>query len=143
MIEIREMRDADVAEGAALAGQLGYPSEELDFARRFRGLSGSPDQGLFVAELEGRVVGMAQVYLHRTLCTEARAEVTGVVVEETSRGQGIGRLLIARAEEWARDRGVELVKLSSNIERSRAHEFYARLGYGRTKTSHLFQKRVD
>ena len=63
------------------------------------------------------------VYCTRTL------EVTtmGVVVEE--RGKGYGRLLMLKAEQEAKARGIELIVLSVAGHNRRAREIYDELGY--------------
>jgi len=44
------------------------------------------------------------------------------------------------AEEWARERGVRKMKLSSRATRPDAHRLYLNLGYTIVKTSHFFEK---
>ena len=67
-------------------------------------------------------------------------EVNGLVVDRDVRSRGVGRLLLERAEEWARDRGVPLIRLWSTTTREGAHRFYERHGYTRIKTQHAFVK---
>ena len=53
---------------------------------------------------------------------------------------GIGKLLMERAEMWAREHGCKIVSLRSNVIRERAHAFYERLGYKHVKTQKSFRK---
>jgi GNAT superfamily N-acetyltransferase len=64
------------------------------------------------------------------------------VVDSRSRSVGAGRLLVERGEQWARDRGLAVIGLHSNIIRERAHAFYLRLGYTITKSQKVFRKTV-
>jgi GNAT superfamily N-acetyltransferase len=64
--------------------------------------------------------------------------MTAVVVDESARGQGIGRLLVAAAEEYFTERGCAMVEVTSNKKRLDAHRFYEQLGY--TGTSFRFAK---
>jgi GNAT superfamily N-acetyltransferase len=57
------------------------------------------------------------------------AIVENVVVDETVRGGGYGRRLMAHAEALARAAGCYKVSLTSNHKRDRAHAFYAHIGY--------------
>ena len=59
------------------------------------------------------------------------------------RSRGIGRVLVARAEQWALERGLKSVVVRSQIAREAAHNFYLREGYARTKTSAVFTKQLD
>ena len=56
-------------------------------------------------------------------------ELNGIVVLPEYRSQGIGRRLIAFAEQMARERGFREVCLGVNIENARARSLYERLGY--------------
>ncbi len=53
---------------------------------------------------------------------------------------GLGRLLMATAEEWAIAMDSSMIRLHSNIIRGEAHRFYESLGYKITKTQHSFAK---
>ncbi len=72
----------------------------------------------------------------------AAVEIRGLVVDESRRGAGLGRGLMEHAEEWARGRGVRVIRLRSNVVRGGAHAFYARLGYSLVKTQHIFSKKL-
>ena len=76
----------------------------------------------------------------RTLEADPRAEVTALVVRENYRSQGVGKMLMERAEEWARAQNCAMIGLRSNVIRERAHMFYQRLGYQHQKTQKAFRK---
>ncbi|MGR8011248.1 N-acetyltransferase family protein [Streptomyces hypolithicus] len=61
-----------------------------------------------------------------------RALLEAVRVRADRRGAGLGRELIERAVERARERGCALVQLNSNKRRTDAHRFYASLGFTRS-----------
>ena len=48
------------------------------------------------------------------------------------RGQGIGEAMMRFAIDCARNEGVRLVQLMSNLERIDAHRFYRRLGFAQS-----------
>lgn len=98
------------------------------------------DHVVYVACLAGEVVGWVDVGVAHHLQSEPRAEIGGLVVASEARGAGIGRLLVERAEGWARQRGLKSVVARSQIAREAAHRFYLREGYARTKTSAVFTK---
>jgi GNAT superfamily N-acetyltransferase len=128
---------------AELAGQLSYPSTPAEIAHRLQGLQRTAEAGVFVAELEtGEIAGWIAVFVYRTLEADARAEVSGLVVDERFRSQRIGEHLLARAEAWARENGCHAIGLRSNVIRDRAHAFYERHGYAHVKTQKAFRKRL-
>jgi hypothetical protein len=51
-------------------------------------------------------------------------------------------ITVGRAEQWARERGLNSVVVRSQIAREGAHNFYLREGYARTKTSAGFTKQL-
>jgi GNAT superfamily N-acetyltransferase len=136
-IEIRPSRAEDHGRMAELAGQLGYPSTGGDIAKRLAGMEGRRDYAVFVAQLaSGELAGWIGVE------ADWRAEISGLVVDERVRSQGIGPKLLERAEEWARERGCAAIGLRSNVIRDRAHGFYERLGYEHYKTQKSFRKKI-
>ncbi len=140
-IEVRAAEELDIAALARLAGELGYPSTPEQVRERFANIMAASDQAAFVAVINGdTVIGWIHVSETRSLETEPRAEITGLVVDSNFRSAGAGRLLVERGEEWARQRGLAVIGVRSNIIRERAHIFYERLGYAVTKTQKVFRK---
>lgn len=129
---------------AELAGQLGYPSRPDDIARRLADLQSSNDHRVFILErADGGVAGWVGVSIYRSVESDARAEITGLVVDERFRSQGIGQRLLERAENWAREKGCSVVALRSNVIRGRAHAFYERCGYEHFKTQKSYRKTLS
>jgi GNAT superfamily N-acetyltransferase len=140
---IREARAGDAPELAALTTELGYPSTADDVVRRLPFLLDRDDQRLLVAAGDNDcAVGWIHVVLRRSLQNDPYVEILGLVVSERARGGGIGAQLVAEGERWAREQGVPLVRVRSNIVRERTHRFYVNLGYELKKTSHTFVKRL-
>ncbi len=139
--EVREPRAADHARIAELAGQLMYASSAGDIAKRLEDMQPSKEHAVFVAELTGgEIAGWIAVFVYRTVEADARAEISGLVVDERYRSQAIGRRLLERAERWAREQGCRAIGLRSNVIRERAHAFYERHGYQHLKTQKSFRK---
>ena len=140
---IRQMEARDLAQVAPLATQLGYPSTESQLEAPFQKLQSSPNAALFVAEIDGQIAGWIQISREtQSLIAAARAEIMALVVDERQRGQKVGAKLIAKAEGWAKQNNLRLIRVRSNVIRERAHKFYQREGYSIKKTWHLFTKEV-
>ncbi len=86
------------------------------------------DGALWVAEEAGTVVGMAAVH---PLPGTPDWEICRVYVAASQRGTGIAATLMATAEAHARAAGAEVIRLWSDTRFTRAHTFYAKLGYVR------------
>lgn len=61
---------------------------------------------------------------------EKHAHIANIIVAAEGEGQGIGQMLMEKAEEWARAQGYRWLTLSVFAQNRRAREVYARLGYG-------------
>lgn len=91
---------------------------------------------LFATTPDLGVVGYLLAHTHRTFLANGPVAWIGeVMVDEGVRRSGIGRALIAQAEDWARDAGAGYVSLASR----RAGSFYLALGY---EDSAVFFKKV-
>jgi GNAT superfamily N-acetyltransferase len=130
---IRTATDGDVAAVTRLLGQLGYPADEEPVARRLQRLVQSPADALFVAEVDGEVVGLAGIHVSPSLeYDEDAAKVSAIVVDEAHRRSGVGRALLEAVEDEARRRGCGLLFLTTAERRKDAHDFYRRLGWEET-----------
>ena len=138
---LREMRPGDVEAVARLAGELGYPTAAADIAARRDGLAGRDDVALLVATDDAdEAIGWIHVERRNTLVAEPAAQVMALVVGNGHRGTGVGRLLLAAAENWAAERDCHVLLVATRVTRRDAHRFYRREGYRLNKTSHIFEK---
>ena len=130
----------DAARLAELSNQLGYPSTDAEVASRLAGLLDHPDHAVFVAEDGEHVVAWIQVSLSRLVESPLSAEVGGLVVDEDHRGRGVGPLLLAVADAWARERGAVRLRVPCNVVRADAHRFYEREGFREVKKQRIFER---
>jgi GNAT superfamily N-acetyltransferase len=136
----REITPSDSDAAARLSEELGYSVSPAEMKRRIEALARLTDHVIYVACVDGAVVGWIDVGISRHLQSEPHAEIGGLIVSGELRGRGIGRHLMACAENWARQRGLRGMVVRSQIAREAAHNFYLREGYARTKTSAVFTK---
>jgi N-acetylglutamate synthase-like GNAT family acetyltransferase len=130
MVRDAEARDAEAI--AALLGQLGYPAHAASVKARLERLQIVGDR-VVVAELDGAVIGLAQLHVSPALEYERpAAKLAALVVDATHRGEGVGRALVEAMEAEARARRCELLFLTTAARREDAHEFYRRVGLEET-----------
>jgi GNAT superfamily N-acetyltransferase len=138
---IRCARPCDCDAMAVLAGQLGYECTGEEVGKRINHMQDAEKYAVFVAELPlGQIAGWIGVYLFWTVETGRRAEINGLVVDQSIRSRGIGKILLDAAEEWARSIGCDAISVRSNVKRDRAHRFYTNNGYQHVKTQKEFHK---
>jgi GNAT superfamily N-acetyltransferase len=95
---------------------------------------------VFVACTAGKVVGWVHVFLALRVESDQFAELGGFVVSRKYRRSGIGRQLLAAAEEWVVSRGVAKLRVRSRSDRNDARVFYEKLGFSTTKVQNVFDK---
>jgi len=100
---------------------------------RLARLEADPNARCLVATSDAEVAGLATVHVRYTLNHEAPiAQLTLLVVDESYRTRGIGRMLVAAAEEWARSRGAKRFVVTTALRRADAHAFYEKLQFKHT-----------
>ncbi len=131
------MSRAELPRVAALSQQLGYPVTPAELEARFERLSGARSHALFVA---GEPVGgWLHVEQRDSLESGESAEIVGLVVDDRRRREGLGRALVARAEVWAKERGLKRLRVRSNVAREESHRFYPALGFRLSKTQRVYE----
>jgi ribosomal protein S18 acetylase RimI-like enzyme len=97
----------------------------------------SPAVVLFIARDPNRhdeIVGALTLALFR-IPTALRAWIEDVIVDASSRGQGIGEALCRAALEHAGQAGATTVDLTSRPSREAANRLYQRIGFERRETN--------
>jgi GNAT superfamily N-acetyltransferase len=127
-VTIRDARREDAADVAGLLDQLGYPTHAAAVEGRLERLRIVGDR-VVVAELDGRVVGLAHLQVTPGIERDRPAgKLAALVVDEACRGRGIGRALVDAIEQEARSRGCDILFLTAAERRRDAHAFYVRVG---------------
>jgi len=129
-LKVRAPTEADAEALASLVTQLGYASTPAQIVARLRHLQDRVDIRAFVAENDGRVVGMVGLEAFPAFHRDGlHGYVTAMVVDQTVRGGGIGAALLQAGEAWFAERGVKRVNLTTALHREEAHVFYEKNGY--------------
>lgn len=134
---VRDAGKDDLAAAHRLIEQLGYLVDPLEFQARFERVLATPDHRIFVAEEDGRVVGVLHAFVRPALEKSCDIVVQALVVEVDRRSAGVGEALMHEAERWAASLNLTSTALYTRIDRDRSRAFYERLGYRLKGTSHL------
>jgi GNAT superfamily N-acetyltransferase len=142
MIEIRDCEPGDAAGLFALFKDWDRSRDydEAVFRESFESALADPAIRIILAREEGEIVGYGQLSERRNLGAGPSLRVDQLLVDSSRRSGGIGKALMARVEEMARQGGFSTVSLHSQVQRSRAHVFYEGLGYELKKISKYFEK---
>ncbi|HRM76225.1 MAG TPA: GNAT family N-acetyltransferase [Paracoccus sp. (in: a-proteobacteria)] len=136
---------ADVSAVIALLADdmLGQGRESADPARYLAAFDAMQAEGanhLIVGTIGTDIVACYQITFISGLSLSAarRAQIEGVRVASSRRGEGIGEALIRDAETRARAARCTLIQFTTNRSRTEAHRFYDRLGF---TASHIGYKK--
>lgn len=139
---IRMAKATDVKALADLSTQLGYPCSEEEITLRFQDFQNA-QRNILVAETDGVVVGYLAMERYHTLFMEPGLNITGLVVDQKKRSQGLGRSLVAAAEEYARAQNLKFLRANSGAQRTEAHEFYGKMGFHDQRDQKRFVKNLS
>jgi GNAT superfamily N-acetyltransferase len=142
-VRVRPPLPGDAPVLAALAGELGYPTDAESLLGRLAALDPTDAAVLVSTDADDLPTGWCHVEMRRTLVEPMSALIAGLVIGEGHRSAGVGAALLAAAEAWARARGCQRMVVATRITRERAHRFYAREGYEVSKTSYFLTKPLD
>ncbi|MBU6499422.1 MAG: GNAT family N-acetyltransferase [Rhodospirillales bacterium] len=127
--ELCEATDAAVIGGGGF-GWVNPPGRQA-LERYFRGLLLVPERELFVARMDGHLVGSAQL-VRPPRNNEAQAfaaQLMHAFIAPYARGHGLARLLTLRVEDGARALGYHVLNLDVRETQTAAIALYESLGY--------------
>jgi GNAT superfamily N-acetyltransferase len=117
--------------------KLGTKREQFDenisenYKKAFENIAIDPNQELTVVEMDGKKVGTFQLTFIQYLTHQGglRAQVEAVRTHSDFRGQGIGSKMFEYIKARAKQKGCNMVQLTTDKQRSEALRFYESLGY--------------
>ena len=99
-----------------------------------RQLFESENSHLFFLMKDEQIAGMLTVGIYHSP-TGGKAWIEDVVVDESFRGQGLSKLLVAHAIEFTKSMGIPSLMLTSNPKRIAANKLYQAMGFSRKETN--------
>ena len=100
----------------------------------FHQLLSSENSHLFFIMKDEQIAGMLTVGIYYSP-TGGKAWIEDVVVDETFRGQGLSKQLVAHAIEFVKSQQIPLLMLTSNPKRIAANKLYQAMGFERKETN--------
>lgn len=128
-INIRKVTIDDAVVVMLLSHQLGYPLTIDEIKLNISAILKSKHHTAYVAENNGQVVGWIGAAQAIMIEAISFCEINGLVIDKDHQGKGIGKRLIERVKQWAKEQGNKKVSLRCNVKRTETHEFYKHLGF--------------
>lgn len=123
-VAVRTARPCDLDAMEALE-QAAFTADRMS-RRSLRRLLTAPTAMVLVAERDDRVAGAAVVLVRGG---SSRARLYSIAVDPAARGHGIGRRLLAAAEDAAAARGRDALRLEVRADNAGAVALYRNAGY--------------
>lgn len=94
-------------------------------------LADDPDKSVLVAvDTSGKPCGFIHLTMQPDYYTgDLNAHITDIVVIAEAEGQGVGKLLMEKADEWAREKQARWITLNAFEGNSHARKVYEKAGY--------------
>lgn len=94
-------------------------------AKLYDSLLKRDDVKIFVAEDQGKIVGVADIFIHPIMRRGYhQVHIEDFVVTRKLRGKGIGSILMQAIKKYCTDNNITKMKLTSGLELESAHKFY-------------------
>ncbi|WP_220718996.1 GNAT family N-acetyltransferase [Agarivorans litoreus] len=138
-MQIRPIHEEDAVDVAMLAKQLGYNPTAQTVLPNIHAILENPAHQAFVyLNEQEQVVGWIHVFIALRLGSLPFAEISGMVVDQDSQNQGIGRALVKQCRHWATSRGVGEIRVRCDSTREQANQFYQHIKFKQRKTQRVF-----
>ena len=132
-----EHRDLSAIVKLLTEDELGKMRESLSevpepcYEEAFQKITADSNHYLMVVELEDQIIGTCHLTLLPSLTFRAstRLQVEAVRIAEAFRGRGIGEWMFQKIFEYAKEKNISIIQLTTNKVRTRAKKFYERLGF--------------
>src|SRR5688572_29881217 len=107
------------------------PILSANYLKAFEHITNDPNQELTIIEMNGEKVGTYQLTFIQYLTHQGglRAQIEAVRINSNYRGQGIGTKVFEYIIDRARNKGCNMVQLTSDKQRPDAIKFYESVGF--------------
>ena len=92
-------------------------------------MAADPDSEVFIAERDGVTAGCLHMVVAADFFGRRHAHVSVIATSADAEGSGVGRALMAFAEDWTRGRQLPLITLNVFAGNTRARRLYERAGF--------------
>ena len=113
----------------AFYGRPSVPDAELE--RSWRELAGGNRMHALGARVDGELVGIAHFLVHASTTSSDVCYLQDLYTTPATRGQGVGRALIAAVSNWARDQGCCRVYWHTQADNVTARTLYDKVAENR------------
>jgi GNAT superfamily N-acetyltransferase len=130
LMEIVKAGNSDIPAILNLSSQMGYSLRGQVGYDNLQRILQHPDHVVYLAWIEGELAGYIHVCKMLRVTSEPFLEIIGLVVDNTQRRQGVGKLLVEKCRER---QAVPTMRVRTNVKRNDAIAFYESIGFEKSK----------
>lgn len=120
--------------------EMGYSSSEEQTKSQLSKILTDTSNAVFVALYDDKVIGYIHGAEYNLIYAEPMVNVLGIAVGAEYKKKGVGKALLSALEDWARERDIHSIRLTSGTVRTDAHVFYEKCGFIFKKNQRYFTK---
>ena len=134
------LKDAEAI--CRLSGELGYKTTIEKTQIRLKEVSRNDDHLVVVVCDDQHVIGWIHAFYSITIESDSFIEIGGLVIDNTFRRKGLGKMLVQKIIEWSHLKYTNKVRVRCNVVRKETHRFYESMGFSLTKEQKIFDLNV-
>jgi GNAT superfamily N-acetyltransferase len=144
-INFREIKRQDIEELVNVCSEIGgYKLRYENLSERVKEILKSQDKTVILALNEDNtIIAWVQATVCNFILSEKCCDISGLFVVSNYRGRKIGKKLIEQVFEWGKKQNCTGLRISSEITRIDAHNFYKHLGFKHIKTNKSYFRSLD
>lgn len=141
-MRIRKCINSDVNYVYDLICELKNKEFDLDIFEKIYNKKIQDEKNYFIVAIEkNEVIGFLSVVIDYQLHhADKVATIEELIVKSKYRNNGVGKLLLNSAINYAKEKNCDVIELTSGFSRKTAHEFYEKNGFN--KGSYKFKRNL-
>lgn len=144
MIEKAEFKDAPVIAQMAVKMWKSHTVDEL--VKDFEDIIEQEESAIFLLSIEDRAVGFAQCHLRHDYVEGIESSsvgyLEGIFVEQEFRHKGYAKELLAKCEEWAKEKGCVEFASDCELDNDVSLAFHLKMGFSEANRIICFTKQL-
>jgi N-acetylglutamate synthase-like GNAT family acetyltransferase len=139
---IRAVSADDCPGMTELTRALGYPSSSEKMCEILEMVMHHQDHSIFVAEIDQNLAGYIHLVMGTTDQERNILNIAALLVDKQHRSRGVGKAFLAQAEQSARDKAANVLRIRTNLISPEAYAFFENHGFINLNTKEVFVKEL-
>jgi GNAT superfamily N-acetyltransferase len=140
---IRPVSFDDCSRMATLTQELGYPTNNDKMSEVLRLVMNNPDHEIYIAEIDDQLAGYVHLVSGGSSEDQFMIDIAAMMVDTNFRDQGVGNAFIHKAEESAKSRQANILRIRTSLITPEAYGFFEHRGFVNLSGQAVFVKELN